>query len=102
MDISKVFNELKNSQKEIVDENKEVFKFDEKKFDNYKIGVINNLKENSIYEVYLYVQYNKEVVGGLLLKEFKNVIDATGYFEELLDLANSGNLEQILLKNKVA
>lgn len=102
MDISKVFNELKNSQKEIVDENKEVFKFDEKKFDNYKIGVINNLKDNSIYEVYLYVQYNKEVVGGLLLKEFKNVIDATGYFEELLDLANSGNLEQILLKNKVA
>lgn len=102
MDINKIFNELKNSQKEIVDENKEVYKFDEKKFDDYKIGVINNLKENSIYEVYLYVQYNKEVVGGLLLKEFKNIIDATGYFEELLDLANSGNLEQILLKNKVA
>jgi len=91
--LKKVSIENRNSDK------KEIYIFEEINFDNYEIGAIINEYEDDSFEVYLYVKGEKKVASKLLLKEFRDLIEAKEYYKEILTLAKSGNLDKIKEKS---
>lgn len=64
--------------------------------DGYFGTVINQNKETNEYEVFSYLKNKYDIVSPLNLKEFKDVHKATDYFNEILDIVNSEDIDKII------
>lgn len=64
--------------------------------DGYFGTVINQNKEANEYEVFSYLKNKYDIASPLNLKEFKDVHKAADYFNEILDIVNSENIDKII------
>lgn len=64
--------------------------------DGYFGTVINQNKETNEYEVFSYLKNKYDIASPLNLKEFKDVHKAADYFNEILDIVNSENIDKII------
>lgn len=64
--------------------------------DGYFGTVINQNKETNEYEIFSYLKNKYDIVSPLNLKEFKDVHKATDYFNEILDIVNSEDIDKII------
>lgn len=64
--------------------------------DGYFGTVINQNKETNEYEIFSYLKNKYDIVFPLNLKEFKDVHKATDYFNEILDIVNSEDIDKII------
>lgn len=85
-------------------DNKELLNIYEITKGDYDYGVvINHIDKNNVYEVYLYIQYDKIVVSNLLEKIFDNKKDALKYYHSLIRLVKWSRFRRIqvkIIKNK--
>ncbi len=60
--------------------------------------IINKIKENKLYEVYIYIQYENTVVSNLLEKSFEEKKKSTKYYKYLCRLVKWSRFKQIQKK----
>jgi hypothetical protein len=64
--------------------------------DGYFGTIIDQNKETNEYEVFSYLKNKYDIASPLNLKKFKSVHKATEYFNEILDIVNSENIDKII------
>ena len=75
---------------------KRIVNTNEVAIDDCYAGVIENeFIDNLEYEVYVFVEYKKEVVSPLLYKAFKDKESANEYYDELNSIIKCKNLDKI-------
>lgn len=97
MNIAEIIQDLKKHCTNNTKEDKTVFKSTQNAFMEGFIGVmLNECTESNNYEVYLYIKDKDLIASPLLLGKYKNVIDATNYYEELVDFIKNNTPESII------
>lgn len=80
---------------------KRIVNTNEVAIDDCYVGVIENEFIDTLeYEVYVFVEYKKEVVSPLLYKAFKDKESANEYYKKLNTIINCKNLDKIRDKCK--
>lgn len=101
MNITEIIQDLKKHCINNTKEDKTIFKTSQNSFMGGFIGVIlNECTESNDYEVYLYIKDKELIASPLLLEKYKNVIDATNYYEELVDFIRNNTPESIVNRCK--
>ncbi len=101
MNIIEIIQDLKEYCTSNTKEDKTIFKSSQNTFMEGFIGVmLNECNESNNYEVYLYVKDKDLIASPLLLEKYKNVIDATNYYEELVDFIKNNTPESIVNRCK--
>lgn len=101
MNIAEIIRDLKKYCLDNVKEEKTIFKSSQNSFMDGFIGImLNECSKSDNYEVYLYIKNKDLIASPLLLKKYKNVIDATNYYEELVDFVKNNTLENIIRRCK--
>lgn len=77
-------------------DNKRIVNTTEIAVDDCYAGVIENeIIDSKDYEIYVFVEYKKDVVSPLLYKTFKDKERANEYYKELNTIINCKNLDKI-------
>ncbi len=101
MNIIEIIQDLKEYCTSNTKEDKTIFKSSQNTFMEGFIGImLNECNESNNYEVYLYVKDKDLIASPLLLEKYKNVIDATNYYEELVDFIKNNTPESIVNRCK--
>lgn len=80
-------------------EKKELINIKNNKIEEYNFGVTKNyILDEKIYEVYLFVESDKEIASSLLYKEFSNHFKSNIYYQLLAFLIRGSNKNRIFKK----
>ena len=101
MNIAEVIQDLQKYCISNTKEDKTIYKTSQNTFTEGFVGVmLNECTDSNDYEVYLYIKDKDLIASPLLLEKYKNVIDATNYYEELVDFIKNNTPENIVNRCK--
>jgi hypothetical protein len=102
MKIANIILELEKFCNDNKKEEKSIFKTKQKEFFDGYIGVmLNECINSNLYETYIYIKNNDSIACPLLLKKNKDVIEATNYYDELVNLIENNTPEYIIERCKI-
>ena len=98
MEIGEIIKDIKSSLSTNIKSNDSIVykSFQVRVLDGYFGTVINQIKDNNEYEVYSYLKNKYDIASPLNLKHFNNIDKASEYFNKILDIVNSDNVDNII------
>ena len=98
MEIGEIIKDLKSDLSTNIKSNDSIVykSFQVRILDGYFGTIINQIKDNNEYEVYSYLKNKYDIASPLNLKRFNDVAKATEYFNEILDIVNSDNINNVI------
>ena len=98
MEIGEIIKDLKSDLSTNIKSNDSIVykSFQVRILDGYFGTIINQIKDNNEYEVYSYLKNKYDIASPLNLKRFNDVDKATEYFNEILDIVNSDNINNVI------
>ena len=83
MNIDNVIKVLKENASKNDDDSREIIKYKNNVEYGNEIGIVLSNNDNSIFEVFIHVKINKEVISQILYSTFYNINDASNYYNKL-------------------
>lgn len=103
MNIRKEIEELKKYTSQVRKHNKSsIYKTEQHGFlDGYIGAILNEIDNSKSFEVYLYIKDKDIIACPLLFKQFKDIVSATEYYEEIIFLIENNDPDYIVNRCKI-
>lgn len=83
MNIDTIVEMLKNNAEKHLDDSRQIIKYKNNTEYGNEIGIVLSKTNTSIFEVFIHVKINNEVISQILYSTFNNIDDATNYYNKL-------------------